>query len=326
MSEEGDEADRTADGERDTAPGWSWFVRLRNSLGRSANGLTDGIANVVRRRRLDDEALEELEETLIAGDLGVAVARELCQSLARARFGRTVTDEEVRTHLAGDIANILQPVALPLAITAGPTPHVVLVMGVNGSGKTTTLSKLARQWRDAGHSVLLVAGDTFRAAAIEQLQVWGERISVPVIAGKPGADASGLAYDAVERARRENIDILAIDTAGRLHNKADLMAELAKIVRVLKKLDPDAPHTTLLVLDATVGQNAHQQVQLFNETAAISGLVVTKLDGTAKGGVVVGLARAFGLPIHAIGVGEAADDLRPFEAQAFARSLLGLDT
>ncbi|MEQ9257167.1 MAG: signaling recognition particle receptor family protein, partial [Alphaproteobacteria bacterium] len=254
-TEHPDPARPPAESETPAAPRRNWLQRLRNGLGRSARGLSDGIAGVVRRRRLDEAALEELEDTLIASDLGVATASDLCKSLARARFGRDVSDEDVRRHLAHDIAAILQPVAVPLTLTPQNGPHVVLVMGVNGSGKTTTLGKLARQWRDSGRSALLVAGDTFRAAATEQLQVWGRRSDTTVMTARPGADSSGLAYDALDRARRDHMDILAIDTAGRLQDKADLMAELAKVVRVLKKLDPAAPHTTLLVLDATVGQN-----------------------------------------------------------------------
>lgn len=229
----------------------------------------------------------------------------------------------MREHLAREIAKILQPVARPIALER--RPHVVLVVGVNGSGKTTTIGKLARNWRAEGKRVVIAAGDTFRAAAVEQLQVWGERAGVPVIAGAPGADAAGLAFDALQRARADGADVLVIDTAGRLQNKAGLMEELRKIVRVLKKLDPDAPHDCVLVLDATVGQNAHQQVEIFKDMVGVTGLAMTKLDGTAKGGVVVALAERFGLPVYAVGVGETADDLRAFDATVFARSLMGLE-
>ncbi len=277
------------------------------------------------RRRLDQETLDELEEALVMADLGVETAGELVAALKKERFGKEVSEVEVREVLAERIARILEPWAQPIPHRARFRPQVVLVCGVNGTGKTTTIGKLAKQARDAGLSVMLAACDTFRAAAVEQLQIWGERNGVPVIRGKEGADPAGLAFTALERARAEGVDLLLIDTAGRLHNKQALMDELKKIVRVLKKLDPEAPHDTVLVLDATTGQNAHAQVEIFKEMVSVSGLIVTKLDGTAKGGVVVALARRFGLPIHAVGVGEGIDDLRPFEARAFARALLGLD-
>ncbi len=279
----------------------------------------------VTRRRLDDIALEQLEEVLITADLGPATASRLVSSLARAKFDKDVTGEEVREALAADISEILAPVAQPLEIDAAARPHVVLVVGVNGTGKTTTIGKLGKALSDAGKSVMFCAGDTFRAAAIEQLKIWGERVGAPVIARERGGDSAGLAYDALEQAREQGADVLLIDTAGRLHNRADLMAELEKILRVLKKLDPAAPHSCLLVLDATTGQNAHAQVQTFQEMTDITGLVVTKLDGSARGGVLVALADRFGLPVHAIGVGEGAGDLRPFDARDFARSLMGLE-
>ena len=252
-------------------------------------------------------------------------ARELVEEFGRTRFGKEVTDEEVRTALAEQIAAILEPVAKPLALDPGRRPSTILVAGVNGTGKTTTIGKLAHRLRGDGRSVLLAAGDTFRAAAIEQLEVWSRRTGCPVVTRPTGSDAAGLAFDALHRAQHEGTDVLMIDTAGRLHNKAALMDELAKVVRVLQKLDPEAPQHGLLVLDATTGQNAHNQVETFQSMVPITGLIVTKLDGTARGGVVVALARRFGLPIHAVGVGEGLDDLRPFEARAFARALLGLE-
>jgi fused signal recognition particle receptor len=302
-----------------------WLARLKTGLGKTASRLSQGIAALVTKRRLDQAMLDELEETLIQADLGVATAAKLIERLRRERFDKDVTSDEVREAFAAAAAEILAPVASRLAPDPGRKPHVVLVVGVNGSGKTTTIGKLAHRWKLDGLKVMLAAGDTFRAAAVEQLQIWGERAGVPVISGAPGADSAGLAYEALERAKREAADVLAIDTAGRLHNKAHLMEELAKLVRVIRKLDPTAPHDTILVLDATIGQNAHQQVDVFSKALPLTGLIVTKLDGTAKGGVLVGLADAFKIPVVAVGVGESADDLQPFEAKAFARSLMGLD-
>jgi len=308
------------------APAVGFFSRLRSGLSRSTARLTQSIAATFTKRRLDDAALEELEETLIAADLGLPAAQRIVAGFRKTRFGREVTDEEVRTALAEEIAAILAPVARPLIPDTALAPHVVLVVGVNGTGKTTTIAKLAQAWRDEGHAVWLAAGDTFRAAAVEQLQVWGERTGCPVVAPqKHGADAAGLAHDALAQARAAGADILLIDTAGRLHNKAALMEELRKVVRVLRKLDPAVPHSVLLVLDATTGQNAVAQVRVFREMVDVTGLVVTKLDGSAKGGVVVALAEEFGLPVHAVGVGETAADLRPFDARDFARGLMGLD-
>jgi fused signal recognition particle receptor len=303
-----------------------WLARLKAGLSRSSGKLGDGISGIFTKRRLDDAALEELEELLISADLGVATAAKLAGDLARERFDKDVSPEEVRGALAADVAAILEPVAQPLAVDPAHRPHVVLVVGVNGSGKTTTIGKIAKTQSDQGYKVMLAAGDTFRAAAIDQLRIWGERTSCEVVAKAPGADAAGLAYEALERARSEGVDLLLIDTAGRLHNKADLMAELQKIIRVLKKLDPEAPHDCLLVLDATTGQNAHAQVETFKQLVQVTGLIVTKLDGSARGGVLVALAERFGLPVHAIGVGESAEDLRPFAARDFARSLMGLET
>ncbi|HEY5597833.1 MAG TPA: signal recognition particle-docking protein FtsY [Kiloniellales bacterium] len=311
-----------------TAEGKStgWLARLKAGLSRSSTKLSEGLTGILAKRRLDADALEALEEVLIGADLGVATAAKLSANLGKSRFDKDIDPTKVRRALARDIAAILAPVAKPLVLEPPRRPRVVLVVGVNGSGKTTTIGKLAQLYRGQGHSVMLAAGDTFRAAAIEQLQAWGQRTGCPVVATTPGGDAAGLAYEALETARRQGSDLLLIDTAGRLHNKADLMAELQKVIRVLRKLDPEAPHDVLLVLDATTGQNAHAQVETFKELVAVTGLVVTKLDGSARGGVLVALAERFGLPVHAIGVGESADDLRPFDANDFARSLLGLDS
>jgi fused signal recognition particle receptor len=306
--------------------GGGWLSRLRGGLQRTTARLTESVAALFRKRRLDDEALEELEETLIAADLGLPASQRIVEGFRRTRFGKEVTDEEVKAALAEEIAAILQPVAKPMEVKPERAPHVVLVVGVNGTGKTTTIAKLGQQYREQGLSCAFVAGDTFRAAAVEQLQIWGDRTGCPVHAPpKPGADAAGLAFDALRAAKEAGTQILLVDTAGRLHNKAALMEELRKIIRVLKRQDETAPHSVLLVLDATTGQNAVQQTRVFKEMVAVTGLAVTKLDGSAKGGVVVGLAAEFGLPVHMVGVGETAADLRPFEARDFARGLVGLD-
>jgi fused signal recognition particle receptor len=302
-----------------------FFSRLKDGLSRSTQKLSGGITAIVRKRRLDDEALEELEELLISADLGTEAASRVIEEFRRTRFGKEVTDEEVKTALAGEVAEILRPVAVPLTLDPAHKPHVILVVGVNGTGKTTTIGKMAQQYREQGLRAVLVAGDTFRAAAVEQLQIWGQRTGCPVIAGPPNADAAGLAFEALRRAQAEGADVLLIDTAGRLHNKSVLMDELTKIIRVMRKQDPTAPHSVLLVLDATTGQNAVQQVKVFKEMVAVSGLVVTKLDGSARGGIVVALAEGFGLPVHAVGVGEKASDLRPFDADEFARGLVGVE-
>ena len=303
-----------------------WLSRLRRGLGRSSSKLAGGIGDLFVRRKLDDESLEALEDLLITGDLGVETSVRLIKALSDARFGEEVTSEEVRTALAREVAAVLEPVARTIAIHEAYRPHVILVCGVNGSGKTTTIAKMAHLFRSAGFEVMLAAGDTFRAAAIEQLQIWGERVGSEVVARPPGSDAASLAFDAYAEAKARGAHVLLIDTAGRLHNKKDLMAELQKMLRVLKKVDQRAPHDCILVLDATVGQNAHSQVEVFCEMVDVTGLVVTKLDGSAKGGVVVALAQRFGLPVYAIGVGEGMDDMRAFEAGSYARSLLGLES
>nr|WP_084112299.1 signal recognition particle-docking protein FtsY [Belnapia moabensis] len=302
-----------------------WFTRLRTGLSRSTARLTESVTTLFRKRRLDEEALEELEDTLITADLGVAASRRIVEGFRRTRFGKEVTDEEVKAALAEEIATILAPVAQPLVLDPARAPHVVLVVGVNGTGKTTTIAKLGQQYREQGLSCAFVAGDTFRAAAVEQLQIWGERTGARVFTpAKEGADAAGLAFDALTAARAEGIQVLLVDTAGRLHNKSALMEELRKVVRVIKRVDPEAPHSVLLVLDATTGQNAVQQVKVFKEMVDVTGLAVTKLDGSAKGGIVVALAQEFGLPVHVVGVGEKAADLRPFTARDYARGLVGL--
>ena len=286
-------------------------------MGRSA-------AAPVVRRVLDDEMLEQLEELLISTDMGVDTALRVTANMAEGRFGKRLSVDEIKRLMATEVARIMDPIAKPLPIYA-KTPQVVLVVGVNGSGKTTTIGKLASQFKAAGKNVVIAAGDTFRAAAVEQLQVWGDRADVPVLTAGQGSDPASLAFDAMTKAERDGADLLLIDTAGRLQNRGDLMEELAKIVRVIRKKDPSAPHNTLLVLDATTGQNALNQVKVFQEISDVSGLVMTKLDGTAKGGVLVALADKFGLPIHAIGVGEQIDDLQPFDPQEFADALMGLD-
>ncbi|WP_109311733.1 signal recognition particle-docking protein FtsY [Ruegeria sp. AU67] len=281
-------------------------------------------AKAVIRRTLDDDMLEQLEELLIASDMGVDTALRVTSNMAEGRLGRKLSTQEIKQLLAQEVARVMEPVAKPLPIYP-KRPQVVLVVGVNGSGKTTTIGKLASQFKGAGKKVVIAAGDTFRAAAVEQLQVWGDRAGVPVLTAPEGSDPASLAFDALTRAQQDGADLLMIDTAGRLQNRSDLMEELAKIVRVIRKIDETAPHNTLLVLDATTGQNALSQVRTFRDLADVSGLVMTKLDGTAKGGVLVALADKFGLPIHAIGVGEQIDDLAPFDPEEFAAALTGLD-
>ncbi len=302
----------------------SWFQRLRSGLARSSNALSDNITSIFTKRKLDAAALEDFEDMLIKADLGVDTAMAIAEKLGEGRFNKEVTDDEVKAVLAESIAETLGPVAAPLAVDPAHKPHVILVVGVNGTGKTTTIGKLSAKLRADGKSVMLAAGDTFRAAAIEQLKIWGERTGAEVIARDTGADAAGLAFDALEAARTSGADVLLVDTAGRLQNKGELMAELEKIVRVIKKIDPTAPQTVLLTLDATTGQNALNQVEIFGKHAGVTGLVMTKLDGTARGGILVAIAAKHSLPIHYIGVGEGIDDLEPFAADDFARALAGL--
>ncbi|WP_210168297.1 signal recognition particle-docking protein FtsY [Mesorhizobium sp. 1M-11] len=302
----------------------SWFQRMREGLARSSRELSGNIAGVFTKRKLDEETLQDLEDVLIRADLGVETALRVTDSLASSRYGKDVSDTEVRAVMAAEVEKVLGPVAKPLELDLSHKPHVILVVGVNGTGKTTTIGKLAAKLTDGGLSVMLAAGDTFRAAAIEQLKIWGERTKSPVIATKLGADAAGLAYDAFEKAKEAGSDVLIIDTAGRLQNKAELMAELEKIVRVLGKLDPEAPHTVLQTVDATTGQNALNQVEIFRNIAGVNGLVMTKLDGTARGGILVAIAAKHKLPVYFIGVGEQVDDLEPFSASDFARAIAGV--
>ncbi|WP_322417092.1 signal recognition particle-docking protein FtsY [Mesorhizobium huakuii] len=306
------------------APRRSWFQRMRDGLARSSRELTGNIAGVFTRRKLDEDTLQDLEDVLIRADLGMETALRVTDALASSRYGKDVSDTEVRAIMAAEVEKVLTPVAMPLELDLSHKPHVILVVGVNGTGKTTTIGKLAAKLTDGGLSVMLAAGDTFRAAAIEQLKIWGERTKSPVIASKLGADAAGLAYDAFEKAKEAGSDVLIIDTAGRLQNKTELMAELEKIVRVLGKLDPEAPHTVLQTVDATTGQNALNQVEIFRNIAGVNGLVMTKLDGTARGGILVAIAAKHKLPVYFIGVGEQVDDLEPFSASEFARAIAGV--
>jgi fused signal recognition particle receptor len=301
-----------------------FFQKLKSGLSRSAEKLGSGIVAAFTKRKLDEAALEELEDMLIGADLGTKVAARVIAEFRRTRFGKEVTDTEIRETLAIDIAGILAPVAVPLVPDGSKKPFVILMTGVNGAGKTTTIGKLASLYREQGLSVILAAGDTFRAAAVEQLQIWGQRAGAEVVAAPANTDPASLAHDALARAKKIGADVLLIDTAGRLHNKTALMEELRKIIRVIRKLDETAPHAVLLTLDATTGQNAVAQVRIFREMVDISGLIVTKLDGSARGGIVVALADEFGLSVHAVGTGEQAGDLRPFDADEFARALVGL--
>ncbi|MBE1204482.1 signal recognition particle-docking protein FtsY [Aminobacter carboxidus] len=306
------------------APRQSWFQRLRQGLSRSSKELSGNIAGIFTKRKLDEDTLQDLEDVLIRADLGVETALRVTDALAASRYGKDVSDHEVRSIMAVEVEKVLKPVALPLELDLSHKPHVILVVGVNGTGKTTTIGKLAAKLTEGGLSVMLAAGDTFRAAAIEQLKIWGERTNSPVIATKLGADAAGLAYDAFEKAKEAGSDVLIIDTAGRLQNKTELMAELEKIVRVLGKLDPEAPHTVLQTVDATTGQNALNQVEIFRNIAGVNGLVMTKLDGTARGGILVAIAAKHKLPVYFIGVGEQVDDLEPFSASDFAKAIAGV--
>jgi fused signal recognition particle receptor len=292
---------------------------------RTSSSLSESVTGLFTKRRLDAATLEDLEDVLVRADLGIDMASRISDAVGQGRYNREVSPDEVRGILAAEVEKALSPVAKPLAVDRARKPYVILMVGVNGAGKTTTIGKLAQKFRAQGLSVMLAAGDTFRAAAIDQLKVWGERTGCAVVARPQGADAAGLAFDALQDARAQGVDVLMIDTAGRLQNRTELMAELEKIVRVMRKVDASAPHATLLVLDATVGQNAVSQVEIFRKAADVSGLVMTKLDGTARGGILVALAERFGLPVHFIGVGEGVEDLEPFAARDFARAIAGLD-
>ncbi len=306
------------------APRFGWFQQLKQGLTRTSSKLTEGITGVFTKRKLDDETLEELEDLLIQADLGLDLSASVAAALKKSRYNSDITPEEVRSVLAQEVEKVLAPVAKPLEIDASKKPYVVLVVGVNGTGKTTTIGKYASQFVGQGVKVMLAAGDTFRAAAIEQLKIWGERTGAAVISGDQGADAAGLAFDAMQRARDEGYDLLMIDTAGLLQNKTALMAELEKVIRVIKKVDSEAPHAVVLTLDATTGQNALSQVEIFGKISGVTGLVMTKLDGTARGGILVAIASKYALPVHAIGVGESAADLQAFQAQDFARAIAGV--
>ena len=302
----------------------SWWQRLSGGLKRTSASIGGAVTDLVAKRRLDQAMLDEIEEVLLRADLGVETAARIAAAVGEGRYDKSITADEVKAVVATEVEKVLTPVAKPLLI-GERKPFVALVVGVNGSGKTTTIGKLAAKFRAEGRSVMLAAGDTFRAAAIDQLNIWGGRSGASVIARAPGADAAGLAFDALTQARGEGVDMLLVDTAGRLQNKAVLMVELQKIVRVMKKVDPAAPHAVLLVLDATVGQNALSQVEVFRDIAGVSGLVMTKLDGTARGGILVAIAAKYGLPVHFIGVGEGIDDLAPFSAKDFARAITGIE-
>jgi fused signal recognition particle receptor len=306
-------------------PRQSWWQRLKGGLTRTSSQIGTAITDLVTKRKLDAATIEELEEVLIRADLGVTTAARIAEAVGHGRYDKAIAPEEVKAILAREVEAVLAPVARPLALDAGAAPFVILVVGVNGSGKTTTIGKLAAKFSAEGKRVVLAAGDTFRAAAIDQLKIWGQRTDAAVVARGPGSDSASLAFEALEQARNQNADLLIVDTAGRLQNKTALMGELEKIVRVMKKLDPAAPHAVLLVLDATVGQNALSQVEEFSRTAGVTGLVMTKLDGTARGGILVAIAAKHALPIHFIGVGEGVDDLEPFAAADFARAIAGLE-
>ena len=302
-----------------------WWQRLRAGLSRSSSAISQGIVDIFTKKKLDGAMLEELEDILIRADLGLANAQRISKAVGKGRYDKSIEPAEVKAILAAEIESVLAPVALPLVVDAAKKPFAILVVGVNGSGKTTTIGKLAGQFRAQGKSVMLAAGDTFRAAAIEQLRVWGERTGAKVIARAQGSEAASLAFEALTAAQAAKADVLVMDTAGRLQNRTELMAELEKIIRVMKKVDASAPHAVLLVLDATVGQNAMSQVEIFGRVAGVTGLVMTKLDGTARGGILVAIAEQFKLPVHFIGVGETMDDLEPFTAREFARAIAGLE-
>lgn len=304
-------------------PKQSWWRRLSSGLKRTSSSLGSAVADLVTKRKLDRAMVEDIEDVLLRADLGTEVAARIAAAVGHGRYDKAISADEVKAVVATEVEKVLTPVAKPLAIDGAQKPFVILVVGVNGSGKTTTIGKLAAKFAHEGHKVMLAAGDTFRAAAIEQLKIWGERTGAPVIARSQGSDSAGLAFDALTAAKADASDILLIDTAGRLQNKAELMNELEKVVRVIKKVDASAPHAVLLVLDATVGQNALSQVDAFQKTAGVTGLVMTKLDGTARGGILVALAEKYKLPVHFVGVGEGIDDLAPFTARDFARAIAG---
>jgi fused signal recognition particle receptor len=298
-----------------------WFARLKAGLTKTSSKLSDGITSVFTKRKLSADTLQDLEDLLIQADLGVETAMRITEALAKGRYEKGISADDVRAVLAEEVEKVLGPVAKPLKVDGDIKPHVILVVGVNGTGKTTTIGKLAARYVQEGKKVMLAAGDTFRAAAIDQLKIWGERSGATVVARDVGADAAGLAFDALKAARDSGCDVLLVDTAGRLQNKQALMAELEKVIRVMRKLDPAAPHNVVLVLDATTGQHALSQVSVFQERAGVTGLVMTKLDGTARGGILVAIAAKFGLPVYAIGVGEGVEDLQPFDAGEFARAI-----
>jgi fused signal recognition particle receptor len=304
----------------------SWWRRLSSGLKRSSNSLGSAVADLVTKRKLDRAMLEDIEDVLLRADLGTEVAARIAAAVGVGRYDKTISADDVKSVVAAEVEKVLVPVAKPLVIDETQKPFVVLVVGVNGSGKTTTIGKLAAKLSAEGRKVMLVAGDTFRAAAIEQLKIWGERTRSPVIAGKQGSDSASVAFNALNAARAGKLDVLLVDTAGRLQNKAELMNELEKVVRVIKKVDTSAPHAVLLVLDATVGQNALSQVEAFHRTAGVTGLVMTKLDGTARGGILVALAEKHKLPVHFIGVGEGIDDLAAFTARDFAQAIAGIES
>ncbi|MGM4920771.1 signal recognition particle-docking protein FtsY [Tardiphaga sp. 813_E8_N1_3] len=307
-------------------PKLSWWRRLSGGLKRTSSALGTAVADLVTKRKLDRAMLEDIEDVLLRADLGTEVAARISAAVGHGRYDKAISADEVKTVVATEVEKVLSAVAKPLVIDTSHKPFVILVVGVNGSGKTTTIGKLASTFSAEGRKVMLAAGDTFRAAAIEQLKVWGERNKVPVIAGAQGSDSASLAFTAVTAARDDNRDVLLIDTAGRLQNKTELMVELEKVVRVIKKVDASAPHAVLLVLDATVGQNALSQVDAFHRTAGVTGLVMTKLDGTARGGILVALSEKYKLPVHFIGVGEGIDDLAPFTAKDFAQAIAGIES
>lgn len=302
-----------------------WFDRLRSGLGKSSQALSDGISRIFTGQKLDAELLQDLEDMLISADLGIDASQKIIENIRTLKTDTPLDSETVRPALAAEIAKLLEPSAQPLKLPTDNKPAVILMTGVNGAGKTTTIGKLAQKFQNEGKSVMLAAGDTFRAAAIEQLQIWGERAGVPVITTKPGGDAAGLAFSALEQAKAKNIDVLMIDTAGRLQSNDNLMAELEKILRVVRKLDDSAPHASILILDATTGQNALSQAKAFKESAEVTGIIMTKLDGTARGGVLLAVSQNLDLPIHFIGVGETADDLQIFDPLAFAQALTGVE-